>query len=410
MSKFQREIVEGNVYKVTHFTVVDNDGGYRATQHEYKVIFNSKTKLQIDQCDMIPRHGLTLKDTSEVKITMGESDFLIDIIGLVTAVSEEQKYPKGGNVTRKIEMEITDDKGKIKMALIGKYADSVKGFLATHGVGLPVIVVQFAKIKTYKGEVVIQNGMQATKLFWNVDIPEVATFCDGIALHGLDPYLPIGQIGGGFRNVPANEEFITMYPRKSIVELHDTAEHGLFIVLAKIQSLHDGEKWWYASCRCRKAVTIEECLYYCSSCCTHVTEVTPRFRLKVNVSDGDEAATFVLFDTDFQNIIKKTCRELVLCSKGKSVDEYPDDLMALFGKEFLFKVEKLNDHGLKYDDSYKVKKICEDMDVIDIFNDKNNTATLTKFITDPFSSNSSSDDKEPLFSQNSIGCSIVFCS
>lgn len=26
-------------------------------------------------------------------------------------------------------------------------------------------------------------------------------------------------------------------------------------------------------------------------------------------------------------------------------------------------------------------------------------------ITDPFSSNSSSDDKEPLFSQNSIGCS-----
>lgn len=50
-----------------------------------------------------------------------------------------------------------------------------------------------------------------------------------IALHVLDPDLSIGQIGGGFRNVPPNEEFITMYPRKSIVELHDTAEVGLVI-------------------------------------------------------------------------------------------------------------------------------------------------------------------------------------
>lgn len=40
-----------------------------------------------------------------------------------------------------------------------------------------------------------------------------------------------------------------------------------------------------------------------------------RFRLKVDVSDGDEVATFVIFDTDCQNILKKTCRELVICSK-----------------------------------------------------------------------------------------------
>ncbi|XP_057426382.1 uncharacterized protein LOC130719789 [Lotus japonicus] len=179
MSKFEREIVEGNVYKVNCFSVVDNNGEYRATDHEYKIIFNSKTKLQIDQCDTIPMLGLSFKDTSEVKMTMGESDFLIDIIGFVTGVSEEQQFPKSGRVTRKLEMEITDDKGKIKMAVFGKYVDIVKGFLAVDGVGLPVIIVQFAKIKTYRGEVVIQNVMQATKLFWNADIPEVAAFRDG---------------------------------------------------------------------------------------------------------------------------------------------------------------------------------------------------------------------------------------
>lgn len=37
------------------------------------------------------------------------------------------------------------------MALFGNYVDIVKGFLATAGVGLAVIVVQFAKVKTYRG-------------------------------------------------------------------------------------------------------------------------------------------------------------------------------------------------------------------------------------------------------------------
>lgn len=45
-----------------------------------------------------------------------------------------------------------------------------------------------------------------------------------LALHVLDPDIPIARIGGGFQNVPPKEEFITMFPRKSIVELHDTPE------------------------------------------------------------------------------------------------------------------------------------------------------------------------------------------
>lgn len=34
----------------------------------------------------------------------------VDVIGLVTNVSSEKKYPKACNVTRMIELELTDDK------------------------------------------------------------------------------------------------------------------------------------------------------------------------------------------------------------------------------------------------------------------------------------------------------------
>ncbi|XP_057417149.1 uncharacterized protein LOC130711499 [Lotus japonicus] len=292
------------------------------------------------------------------------------------------------------------------MSVFGEYVDIVKAFLAVDGVGLAVIVVQFAKIKTYKGEVVIQNVMQATKLLWNAKIPEVAVFRDGLALHGIDAQIPIGHIGGGFHNIPPHEEFITMYPRKTILELHDTDEEGLFVVLATFSQLVDGEKWWYSSCRCRRAVTIEDGMFYCSACSTAVLDVTPRFRLKVEVYDGDEVATFVLFDTDCQHILKKSCREIVLCSKGKSADEeYPDVMKSIIGKEVLFKVEKSSDHGMKYDDSYKVKKICDDLAIIELFKDKTKIQTPTKLLTDPFATISSSEDKESLFSEKSVGCS-----
>ncbi|XP_057452415.1 uncharacterized protein LOC130744238 [Lotus japonicus] len=372
ISKFVRDIVEGNVYQITYFNVVDNNGSYRAAEHEYRIMFNSKTKVQIDQY----------------------------FIGLVSTVSNEQQFSKSGNVNRKIELEIIDHK---YLALFGNYVDVVKGFLAAAGVGLGIIVVQFAKIKTYKGEVGIQNVMQATKLLWNAEIPEVAAFRDGLALHGIDDDLPIGQIGGVFQHIPANEEFITMFPRKSIVELHDTAEEGLFVVLGHITKLVDGEKWWYTACRCRRSVTVEDGLYFCAACSTHVIDVTPRFRLKVDVYDGDEVATFVIFDGDCENIIKKSCRELF--AKAKCVDDYPDEIKALIGREFLFKVEKSMDHGMKFDDSYKIKKICEDKAIIELFKDEGNIQTPTKLIADTFCAKSSSEDPNSVFTDGSIGCS-----
>lgn len=43
--------------------------------------------------------------------------FLLDFIGLVSAVSNEQQFSRSGNVTRKIELEITDHKYVIMLLL-----------------------------------------------------------------------------------------------------------------------------------------------------------------------------------------------------------------------------------------------------------------------------------------------------
>ena len=77
MSKFKGELSEGKVYKIVYFHVVYNGGSFRASPHEYKIVFNGRTKVVPDQSDVIPMNGLLLKNSEEIALTLGESDFLV---------------------------------------------------------------------------------------------------------------------------------------------------------------------------------------------------------------------------------------------------------------------------------------------------------------------------------------------
>ncbi|XP_057458679.1 uncharacterized protein LOC130749351 [Lotus japonicus] len=55
--------------------------------------------------------------------------------------------------------------------------------------------------------------------------------------------------------------------------------------------------------------------------------------------------------------------------------EYPAEICGLIGTKLIFIVEKLADHGSKYDHSYKVKSICADETLVEAFNDNENVQT-----------------------------------
>ncbi|KAL4398294.1 hypothetical protein HN873_002996 [Arachis hypogaea] len=59
-------------------------------------------------------------------------------------------------------------------------------------------------------------------------------------------------------------------------------EGGTFVVLEIVE---DGP-WWYSVCVCGRGVQAESEVYFCQFCNIHVTNVTPRFRMKVLVEDS----------------------------------------------------------------------------------------------------------------------------
>ncbi|KAJ1391441.1 hypothetical protein SESBI_36682 [Sesbania bispinosa] len=337
MKKFRNLIAEGVVYTMLNFAVIKSVGSYRAARHEYKLLFSAKTKVFPSQSDVISIIGLSLMRSEQISKTNGESNFLFDFMGILTAVFAEKEVETDGRKTRMMEMELADDKN-----------------------------------------VVLQNVNNTSRILWNPDIPKAIDFRKSLACHGIDSNVEIGVIEGGNRVVPLFDEFLRLYPRKYVNELQITEEEGIFIVDATIVSVMNQEQWWYGACKCHKAVTPDSGLYYCSNCSTHVVEVTPRYKLRVEVFRWDDSTSFILFDSDCVYLLGKTCKELLSESRGLKAGELPPDFRGLIGKDLLFKVEKTSEYAFNYDDSFKVKKVCDDKEIIQQFKKSSSIETPLK--------------------------------
>ncbi|KAL1334445.1 hypothetical protein AAHE18_11G177400 [Arachis hypogaea] len=97
--------------------------------------------------------------------------------------------------------------------------------------------------------------------------------------------------------------FMAITPDSLVKKLYEEVKGGTFVVLEIVE---DGP-WWYSVCVCGRGVQAESEVYFCQFCNIHVTNVTPRFRMKVLVEDSTGMSIFVLFDHEASYLLKKTC-------------------------------------------------------------------------------------------------------
>ncbi|QCD86481.1 Nucleic acid-binding [Vigna unguiculata] len=95
-----------------------------------------------------------------------------------------------------------------------------------------------------------------------------------------------------------------------------------------------------------------------------------RYKLRLCVIDAIDSTTFVVFDRDASAMWKKSCSDILdLQDKNIVVGNLPKEFEVLIGKTYLFKVECENDYNSKFDQSFRVKKVCMDEKVIESFSD-----------------------------------------
>ncbi|KAJ1422428.1 hypothetical protein SESBI_13054 [Sesbania bispinosa] len=64
------------------------------------------------------------------------------------------------------------------------------------------------------------------------------------------------------------------------------------------------------------------------------------------------------------------------CSKDNLSEDFPPEFNNIAGKEVLFKEKKGVDYAFTFYNSFKVRKICLDVSIIDLFKKNLNIATL----------------------------------
>ncbi|XLT88283.1 hypothetical protein HN873_010036 [Arachis hypogaea] len=368
--KFKDHLLEGSCYKMSYFAVVSNQGSYRATKHEFKLIFLFRTTVTTIPDDIIPKSCFSIYPFEDILQMSQDHDYLVDVIGLLTLVGEEKNYDRDGKTVKMVVVELSSQKMMLRCALFGEYVDQLNDFLASGYVEQPVVIVQLAKIKLFRGQPGLQNVMKATKIYFNPDLSEVIDFRKSMVEQGINGTQPLFIANEG-KSVSLEDDFMRLTRRSTIDQLHDNKEDGSFVIMGTITDIVEEGCWWYSTCVCGKAVYPESGVYFCDVCMHHVTNVILRFRLKVAVSDHTVQGIFVLFDRETAYLLKKACADLfnevqkeptVLCG-----DSSPITFKTLEGKKVLLKVDTKSLGIDKYFGTFRVKRICDDPTIISMF-------------------------------------------
>ncbi|QHN96081.1 Replication protein A 70 kDa DNA-binding subunit C [Arachis hypogaea] len=345
LNRFRDHIVEGQVYRMAYFAVVSNHGSYRTTSHEFKLVFFHRTTVVAVDEDVIPKTCFNMFPFSELLNITQDYDFLVDVIGLLTSVGEKKEYAKEGKIVKMIVLELISKDLTVQCALFGDYVNQVNHFLASGYVEQPVVVIQLAKVKFFRGQVGLQNVMYTTQMLFNPDLLEVVEFRQSMIEQVVNGTQPLFIANEG-KVVSLEDDFMRLTRKCTIEEFQDNNEEGSFIIFGTIQGIVEDGGWWYSACVCGKGIYPQNGAYYCDFCLKHITNVTPRFKIKITLEDHSGEGIFLLFYREASYLLKKSCADLFTeVQRDASLicgDTYPPIFQGLIGKKLLLKEPDLH--------------------------------------------------------------------
>ncbi|XP_057418711.1 uncharacterized protein LOC130712913 [Lotus japonicus] len=104
---------------------------------------------------------------------------------------------------------------RLECAFFGKYVPEILGQLASGDMTNAVVIVQFAKMKPFRGIPSIQNVYGATKILFNPDVEEAAPLCERFFALTDPASQVLSQLQDSYK-VPIAEDFLNLTEGKTI--------------------------------------------------------------------------------------------------------------------------------------------------------------------------------------------------
>ncbi|XP_057419002.1 uncharacterized protein LOC130713232 [Lotus japonicus] len=162
---FQPLLTGGRVYNISYFGVGENGGEFKTTSHPFKLNFHKHTSVRLETKIAISKSPYSCTPLSDIMFRDPDSSFLVDVIGILTGSSGEQEFEKNGKIEKRVTIELCQDGVRMECCFFGKYVPLILGQLASGDMTNAVVLVNYAKIKPFRGNPSIQNVYGATQIF-----------------------------------------------------------------------------------------------------------------------------------------------------------------------------------------------------------------------------------------------------
>ncbi|CAI9108765.1 OLC1v1008448C1 [Oldenlandia corymbosa var. corymbosa] len=167
MDTFIKYFKEGCVLQIACFDHALNIvGGYRCSKHEYKIVFEPNTIVDIVDAVVdldIPNHVFKFTPFAEISNFIANFDFCFDVIGHVIGVSE----PIIDGEKKRIFVDLEDE--RLKITLWNGNVDVISAMMADHPVMPVVLIVQYVKCKKWNCSkaIVVDGSGSGIVTFWD---------------------------------------------------------------------------------------------------------------------------------------------------------------------------------------------------------------------------------------------------
>ncbi|XP_027935594.1 uncharacterized protein LOC114190767 [Vigna unguiculata] len=339
---WEEKVVEGQTYIMHNFKILKNQGQFRVCEHPYKLLFIGATTIKQQPISSIPLNVYNFKSIEDIVDGNYSADLVYDIIGVVDNV---RCNPQSKNVVFHIR--------DMSSAVIGctlwdsyyfKFMSNWRGEPDSY---LLVVLLTQAKIKPCSGRwpVSISNSWNGSKLFMGEECAELVRFREQwIERFGneVNPSQECSQLSSPSQ-YSEHEKFMYKAVVRTISEITCMKEEQYCVTVANTVKFNLGnDGWCYPVCNSCRKKTDEVGPFKCILCGFDNEKHGIRYKLELQVTDGNSYTNFVMWDQDCTNLIGVSALELM--NKMIEVDGeddpkcFPEDLDALLGCTLAFKV------------------------------------------------------------------------
>ncbi|XP_045797725.1 uncharacterized protein LOC123891898 [Trifolium pratense] len=296
---------------------------------------------------------------------------------MLTALHYEVFLDFNGNMKTVVKLQLSDRRGRFDCELRGSSVTQFQSLFNNCYEGLPIVMLQFARVKMDKGYVFVESVDDVTRVLVDPHIAELISFKMGFKKKFSRCY--IRSIAVKMKMIEKNYRlFDQCYPVKTLYDLVKSPVYGLFVTFAEMVEITNYDDWFYAVCDCQRNLIKYNSSFYCTECHRTSFRVSPKRKVEFVVGDSTGKAIFTAFDELITGCVSTRGNKMGL-NKKDSYNSYSNFL----GKNYLYVVRKTHGPNILLPDVFEVVEMTSDLTIIQSFLSKGSSYTPTKCIFKP---------------------------